>query len=265
MKKEMKIGIIGFGNMGEACARALAEKCKVCVFIYDKDRKKTRNKKNFCICRNIEELIKNVEVVILAIKPQDAGDFLIQAKAHLLQKSPLFISILAGISTKAFEKHLGGVRVIRVMPNVAAKVKESVSFICKGKFSKKGDLKIAEEIFSSLGETIEVKESYLDKVTSISGSGPGYIYYFMDCLYGSAITLGFSKAIARKMVINTFLGAASLAKAGGSDFKTLIKQVASKGGTTQAALEVFEKNNLKSLINKAVGAAHLRAKQLSKN
>lgn len=264
MKRKGKIGVIGFGNMGMACTAALLEnKAGWQVYIYDKDKAKLKKAKKAVSTDTVDELLRKVEIVILAVKPQDIKEFIEKTKATLSQKKPLLITIAAGTSTRFFEKSVKGLRVVRVMPNLAAKVKESFSFICRGKFAKAADLRIAKEIFSVMGEVYQGQESYLDKATSISGSGPAYIYYFMDCICQNAVSLGFSKTTARKMVARTFVGAAALFKAGNADFNLWIKKISSPGGTTQAALETWEKNNFKPLVAKGITAAYQRAKQLN--
>ncbi|UCC95801.1 MAG: pyrroline-5-carboxylate reductase [Candidatus Omnitrophota bacterium] len=263
MKKAYKIGVIGLGNMGSSIGDALAGRRGCKVYVYDKERRKTKRTKGFYRCSSSKELIQSVDVVILAVKPQDIKEFIGKTKEYFLTSRPLLVTIAAGVSTNFFENRIPGVRVIRVMPNLAARVRQSVSFICKGKFANQRDVTTAKEVFSSVGEVFFTKESFLDKVTSLSGSGPGYVYYFMDCLYESACALGFSKAIAQKMVIQTFYGAINLIKSQPDDFKVWIGRVASKGGTTQAALNVWEKNNFPQLFRKAVSVACRRAKELN--
>ena len=263
MKRNEKIGIIGLGNMGYSLGFALRKVSRGKIYVYDKDQRKISGAGDFCIGKNSQEVIENVGVLVLAIKPQDVRGFLRQTKSALLNHRPLLISIAAGIPTTFFEEYLKGLKVIRVMPNLGAKVGESVSFVCKGRYTQEKDLKIAKRIFSSIGEVIEIKEALLDKVTSISGSGPGYIYYFMDCIYQSARQLGFKEKQARDMVMQTFWGAIKLAKLCGKDFKLLAKEVASRGGTTEAALKVFKRKRLFQVVYQGIDAAHKRAKQLS--
>ncbi|MBU1121490.1 MAG: pyrroline-5-carboxylate reductase [Candidatus Omnitrophota bacterium] len=261
MKENIRVGIIGFGNMGAIFAEAL-NKQKNQVYVYDKDKKKTSGIRKFKVIENSNELINKVDVVILAIKPQDIKLFLTTTKDVLSQSLPLLITIAAGVSTEYFQKHIKGLKVIRCMPNLAAKVGQSLSFICRGKFAKRQDSTLAAGLLSSVGQVIEIKEADIDKVTSITGSGPGYIFYFMDCLYRSALKLGFSKKIAKVMVTQTFFGTASLVRSQSDDFKVWVDKVASSGGTTEAGIEVWKKNDLPGLVDKAVNAAFSRAKRL---
>ena len=108
-----------------------------------------------------------------------------------------------------------------------------------------------------------VKENLLNKVTSISGSGPGYIYFFMECMFESALRLGFNREMASSMVSHTFLGSVKLARLSGKDFSSLVKDVASPGGTTEEALAVFRRQGLSKTIEEAVVAAYQRARELA--
>lgn len=259
----IKVGIVGFGNMGGSCASALSKRSRYKIFIYDTDQKKRQKAKSFFVTKDITQLIAAAEVVILAIKPQDIGNFLTQNKESLLKRKPLLVSIAAGISTSWFQGYLKGIRIIRAMPNLSAKVGESLSFVSKGKNAKKSDLAKAERIFSCIGEVIVVEEKRLDKVTGVSGSGPGYVFYFMESMYQGALRLGFTRKEAKRMITQTFLGAAKLAKASGEEFKTLIKGVASKKGTTEAALKVFKAGKVDKAIIKGMSSACQRAKKIS--
>lgn len=263
MRLMKKIGIIGFGNMGSACGFALKQSEKYKIYIYDKAQNRLPEKSQFIITKTAAHLIEQADIVFLAIKPQEIKSFLKETKDYFLKHKPLLITIAAGVPTKFFEKSLKNIRIIRAMPNLAAKVHRAISFICKGKFATNEDLKIAEDIFSFVGEVIECPEGDLDKVTAVSGSGPGYIYYFLDCLYSAACSLGFNKNTARKMVSQTFLGAADLAREQEDDFRTLVQKVVSKGGTTEAGLKLWKKNNFKQLITKGIKAAYKRAKRFN--
>ncbi len=263
MKKELKIGVIGFGNMGQSLAKTLAGESLYQVKVYDADKRKIKNIKKFQIAKNTKELIEDAAVIILAIKPQDVVNFLKSNKDCLTQSKKLLITIAAGLPTKLYEDQIECLRVVRVMPNLAAKVGEAVSFICGGGFATKKDLAIAERIFSCIGEGAVVEENFIDKATSISGSGPGYVFYFMDIIYNQALKLGFDKEYAKKTIIQTFLGAVKLAKSSDKSFKDLVKGVASRGGTTEAALKVFKEKKIDKNISQGIIDAYRRAMELS--
>lgn len=262
--RKLKIGVIGTGNMGKAILSALRSQSSYSLFAYDIDREKLKSlPSKIKIIKDNKTLISLSQIIILAIKPQDINSFLYAYKDSLKKYRPLIITIAAGVGTRKFEKY-AKLAVVRVMPNIAAKVKASISFISPGKYAKHSDLMVTKNIFSSVGETIVVKESFLDKVTSISGSGPGYIYYIMDVFYKRALKFGFNKREARKMVLMTFLGAVKLAISEEDlVFQMLVKQVASPKGTTEAGLKVFRERNLEEIIDQAVISAYKRARELS--
>lgn len=262
MKKSINIGVVGFGNMGSACAEAALNSNYGKVVIYDRKKAKTSKAKGFLKVKNPEELINKVKFLILAIKPQDLGKFLDQNQDLLIKNKPLLVSLLAGVTIKEIEASLPGLKVVRVMPNLAIKAKQGLTFIAGGSLVKKNDLKQVKDIFSLVGEVVEGKEIFMDKITALSGSGPGFIYYFMESFYQTALELGFKKREARKIVMQTFTGAAKLAKETNKDFFQLLAAVASKGGTTEAGISFFKQAKLSSKIKKGIFAALEKAAKM---
>ncbi|MCM8827607.1 MAG: NAD(P)-binding domain-containing protein, partial [Candidatus Omnitrophica bacterium] len=181
MELTRKIGIVGFGNMGSALGVALKDK-RWQVYVYDKDRTKLVKLKGIKVCNSCKEVIEKTSILVIAIKPQDILSFIEDTKEYIYKFRPLIISIAAGVRIEVFEKLIEGVRIIRVMPNLAVKKRLSISFISSGKNITNQDLKLAKRIFKCVGDSIAISENFLDKATAISGSGPGYIYYFMDAL-----------------------------------------------------------------------------------
>lgn len=254
-----KIGIIGLGNMGSIIAGKLAgESAEYSVFAYDKDRDKLKNAKLVTATKDSASLAANVDTIILAVKPQDI-DHLLKELKNCVNKS-LVISIAAGISTKHIERFLGSARIIRAMPNIAAKIGESVTCLCKGSFAGESELELAKELFYYLGTVRDIDENMIDAATAISGSGPGYIFYFiensavdpknipeharhdmMKRLEKAAEALGFSSEDASFLAANTVNASISLLKETGLTPEELRIQVASKGGTTEAGLEVLRR------------------------
>lgn len=243
------ISIIGAGNMG----RVVASGIKAKVFFSDKFKR---------ISDNITAA-KRSNIIILAVKPQNMAEVLKEIKPYV--KNKLIISIAAGVPTLSIEKALGKVRVIRVMPNMPAMVGKGISAISRGRFAKPGDLKTAFGIFANLGEVVRVKEKIMDAVTAVSGSGPAYYFLFTYLLAKSGEAQGLEKALALKLARAAFIGAAEVASRNKNlSMEELVKKVASKGGTTEAALNVFKEKKLELVIKKAVNAAAHRSKQLEK-
>jgi len=252
------IGIIGAGNMGKAIAQGMGQR----VLISDADPRKLRSARNRrCVAvRSNIDLTKRSNVVILAVKPRHILKVLKEIKPYV--KSRLIISIAAGVETRRIEKMLGRARVIRVMPNMPLMAGKGISAVAKGRFSQKKDLAVAQRIFSKRGEVVRVKEDLMDAVTAVSGSGPAYYFLFTDLLEKAARACGLKKGLAEKLALATFIGAAASADAANISMQVLVKKVASKGGTTEAALKIFKQKGLERIIKQAVQAALKRSRCL---
>lgn len=278
MKEKIKIGIIGYGNMGSAIAQRIESEYRVWVF--DKDVNKTKNLSGIEVASDSIDLVKKTEVIILAVKPQDFQAVLNEIRDHVREK--LIISIAAGITTRYIEKVLGKVRVVRVMPNIGVKIGQAESSLCKGRYSQDDDLNLTWELFNQVGQTWVIEEKLMNAATAISGSGPAYIYYdlennstidplhvpvykqnqYKEYLTKAAEKLGFDSSTASDLagcVTGTSL--ALLAATRESPEKLRI-MVTSPGGTTQAALEVLRAGGL---WEDAALAAKKRAAELSKS
>jgi len=262
-----KVGFVGVGNMGMAIVAGLISRRlidKSHLWIYDKDQQKTDYaKKQFGVhaSSSVEELLQLVEVVILAIKPQDLSAVVGQLKNA--ERNMVFISILAGVSIQKLAVHLGNDPVIvRAMPNLGAQVGEGVTALCCADAKA---LELAHAIFQGCGKTISIKEEYFDLVTAVSGSGPAYFFLLIESLTQEAKAAGLGDEAARLLSEQTALGAAQLASQAEESAAELRKQVTSKGGTTEAALKVFETNGFFDIVHQAVKAAKERSKDLGKN
>lgn len=270
----MKIGIIGYGNMGSCLAEKLKSKYE--IFVFDKDKNKINNLSRIKLADSNLDLVKKVEVLILAIKPQDFDNVLDEIKNDVKEK--LVISIAAGITTKFIEKYLGNVRIIRVMPNMPLRIALAMSCLSKNELATVEDLAFAKQLFDNLGRTLILDEDMMDAATAISGSGPGYVYdlmengkldidnpteikKFSEDLTRSAESINFSHQDAVMLAETTVFGSIELLKASNFAAAELKKQIASKGGTTEAGLEILHKGGS---LKEAVKAARDRAKELSK-
>jgi pyrroline-5-carboxylate reductase len=274
MKK--RIGIIGFGNMGSAIAGRIKKHHNVSVF--DKDTAKTKNITGIRVCATIELLVNNTDVVILAVKPQDFDSVLQEIRNY--SKGKLIISIAAGITTGYIEKVLGEISVVRVMPNIGAKIGEAESSLCNGKLAKPEDLDFAVELFNYLGKTWVMKEEMIDAATAISGSGPAYIFYdietnkidplhipaeikqeYIKRLQKAAEHVGFDSQTAMDLAVSTTGSSLHLIVVTAMPPAALREQVTSAGGTTAAAVKILTEGGS---WEEAAEAAKKRAKELSK-
>jgi pyrroline-5-carboxylate reductase len=259
------IGIIGGGNMGEALIKGLYKSHSIFVCEANPERVKYLKKKYKVSTAGISDVIANAKVIILAVKPQDMQAALSWRRSDYSKENKLFISIAAGLTTQFFEKHLGGkARVVRAMPNMPVLIGEGITGISAGRYAKNGDLKLAQSILGAIGETVIIKEDMMDAVTAVSGSGPGYVFLFVEQWINAAVKLGFNQIQARQLVYKTLLGSTHLLEKSPFNAGELRTKVTSKGGTTQAAMDVFSKGKFDQLIYKALLAAKKRSKELAK-
>ncbi len=262
-----RVGFIGAGNMGEALIKGILSGRllkKKDIIVGDKDSKRRlylRRKYGIEAVRDNLEVARRGDILVLAVKPQDARGVLSVVRPAFTEKK-LVISIMAGIHTKYIERG-GKVRVVRVMPNAPALVGSGLTAVSAGRFALKKDVKLAKSIFACVGEVIEIKESLLDIVTALSGSGPAYLFYLLEALASAGVNRGLKKETALKLARQTAFGSGRMLNESSLSLEQLIKKVASKGGTTEAALKVFEAQGLRKIIGQGVRAAEKRAKQLS--
>lgn len=258
-----KIGFIGGGNMGAAIAAGILDSHTVLICEPDKKRQAYLKRKLAVRTYDVETVVERSKYIILAVKPQNFDEILFEIRRYL-NKEKLIISIAAGITTTYIEKTLGKhARVIRCMPNLAVQVAEGMTGVCQGKSSKKSDLEQTRRIFNCIGQTVVVDEKYMDAVTAISGSGPAYLFLFIECFINAARSLGFKKDAATKLAVQTLKGSMLLFEKSREDVSVLRQRVTSKGGTTAAALDVFAKAKFEKIFKEAVTAAQKRAKQLA--
>jgi len=210
----------------------------------------------------------SANLIVLAIKPQITKAAL-QPLAGRLGSNSLVLSIVAGINADSLAALLGlsdAGCIIRCMPNTPALVGEGMTGLYANKESGSAEAKVlAERVMSSVGQCIWVEsESDLDVITAISGSGPAYFFLFIESLTDAAIALGMNSESARKLALQTALGASRLASLSSEDAATLRKNVTSPGGTTEQAIQAFEASDIRGIVVQATQAAARRSLELSK-
>ena len=206
-------------------------------------------------------------IIILAVKPQDMRAVCQQIAAGKFAADTLFVSIAAGVPTSVIQQWLGEQsRIVRCMPNTPAAIGHGISGLYADENISVSDKKCAQEILSGAGKIIWVQnEALLDAVTAISGSGPAYLFYFMECLQESGKTLGLSAQDSYTLTLQTMAGAALLAQEQNQSFEELRANVTSKGGTTEQAINCLADNEFRKIIDTAVHAAAKRAAEISKS
>ncbi|MDQ1554047.1 MAG: pyrroline-5-carboxylate reductase [Microbacteriaceae bacterium] len=207
--------------------------------------------------------VAGAKLVLVAVKPAMVPALLKEIASGLEQKA-IVISVAAGVPISTFEANLpSSVSVIRAMPNTPAIVGRAVTGLSAGPRSSDEDLALASALFGTVGEVIVVPESKLDALSTISGSGPAYVFYLIEQLTRTAVDLGFSPSDAALLVNGTFLGAAELLVASGRTPAELRRQVTSPNGTTERAIAELEAAGLKELFDRATAAALARARELA--
>lgn len=266
--RNLTIGIIGCGNMGSVIARGIREKnitnCNN-VLLNDKDTRKCEKLANdgFGTKTELIKLVRDADILIIAVKPQDSNSLFKTIQGSLNHQA--VVSVMAGVNISDILKNAGkDLTIARIMPNLAAFVGESMTCVAyKNRSSKVKDI---ENILSGIGKVLEVKEEFLDGITALAGSGPAYLFYLADAMIEAGRELGLEENVAREIVIQTLYGSAFLMKKNviSAVPSELAKKVASKGGTTEAALAVLEEKNMKAIIKSAIEKAKKRSEELSR-
>jgi pyrroline-5-carboxylate reductase len=269
MLNDKKIGFIGSGNMGEALisglvlSKAAKPENIICSDIAEDLLKEVQSKYKISTTTDNIEVAKKSDIVIYATKPQILGSVL-KETASALDQSKLIISIAAGVPLAAIAAGLQKeLRLIRVMPNICAFVKESATAIAAGEFALKDDVELARAIFDSVGRTVFIQENVLmDAFTGLSGSGPAYIFTIVDAMADGGVKMGLSRKDSLFLSTQTVLGAAKLLLESQEHPGQLKDRVASPGGTAIAGIHTLEQGGLRTTMINAIESATNRSKKL---
>lgn len=266
----MKVLVIGAGNMGLTYAEAIAKSNFLnqgSLMIFDNDRSKLdalSQRGVFDVHDQLGNCLPQADIVFIAVKPYHASQ-LMQTMKPAMNVDQLVISIMAGVSIDTLKTGLGIPKIVRAMPNLPALVGEGVTSFTAAAGVSKLELLTVQQLLGTTGLSIGLaSEREIDASTGISGSGPAYVFYFMQSVMEAASEMGFSKESARSLVAQTFTGAVELFNSADLDPAAWIEKVASKGGTTRAALDSMEDNDVRTLIKTAAYAAFRRAEELGK-
>ena len=201
------------------------------------------------------------DMVVWAVKPQTFKDAALRARFHT--KTALHLSVAAGIRSDSIAHWLGTERVVRAMPNTPALVGQGMTALFARPAATPADRVLVDSVIETTGEHLWLTdESQLDAVTALSGSGPAYVFYFIEAMIEAGMAMGLSQQQAHTLAIGTFVGASALAQTSSEPPDVLRARVTSKGGTTHAALTSMEQDNLKMQFIRAMHAARQRAREL---
>jgi pyrroline-5-carboxylate reductase len=262
-----KVAVIGAGKMGETILSGLLRAGWPAGALMATARRQERADQ--LAERYGVELLGNAEaaeaaeVLVIAVKPQDASTLLADLGARV-PAGKLVISLCAGLPTSFFEKRLpDGTPVVRVMSNTPALVDQAMSAISAGSHATAEHLALTEELLQPLGKTIRVPESQQDAVTALSGSGPAYFYYLVEAMTDAGILLGLPRQVAHDLVVQAALGAAVMLRETGEHPVTLREAVTSPAGTTINAIRELERHRVRAAVLDAIEAARDRGREIA--
>jgi pyrroline-5-carboxylate reductase len=264
----MKILVIGAGNMGTTYAQSflrshVATREQMMLLIRDKGKLEvTQNKGIGTVHTSAEDCLASADMIIISVKPQDSQALFEQIKPYV-DPQQVFLSVMAGVKISTICESLGVKKVIRAMPNLPSQIGKGMTAFTSTEEVTRIELVMVQNLLSTTGKVLYLEqESLIDAATAISGSGPAYVYYFMDAMTKAAMEMGFSQSEAELLVGQTFLGAVDLFSNQDLSCEEWIKKVASRGGTTEAALKQFNALEVKEGIREGAFAALLRAREL---
>lgn len=266
----MNLGFIGAGNMGGAILKGCVESGKFAsrnIYVCDKDPERRKSWEELLLINTTEEIsfvVSECDIIILGIKPNGFSSVMPEI-AREWKTNKILVSMAAGVTISYIEGFLPmGSKVIRIMPNTPAMVREAMVAVCSNKNISNKDMEIAMDIFMSVGLAEEVSEKLIDCVIGVSGSSPAYTYLYIEALVEAAIANGMEKKMATRFAAQAVLGAAKMVLETGTEPSQLCANVCSPGGTTIEAVNTLNENGFKNNIAQAFQAAVEKSKFLSK-
>lgn len=267
----MKILIIGGGNMGLTYAQSFLRShiaSKEDMMILEKSPEKAEQiaKKDIgTVYGDPKDCLHSADIIILAVKPQDSAR-LFASLAPMIDPQQVFLSIMAGVKMETISAALGASKVIRAMPNLPAQIGMGMTAFTSSEAVTRIELVMVQNLLNTTGKAIYVeKETAIDAATAISGSGPAYVWYFMDAMMEAAQNMGFNHSESELLVSQTFRGAIELYNKSSFSCEEWIQKVSSKGGTTEAAMRSYRSNAVHEDIIAGAQAALDRAEELGRS
>jgi len=267
---DKRIGFIGTGHIARALARGFLKTqiiTKEQIFGHDINPDAVQRfveQTGGTNMESVKDLVAGSDVVFLAVKPQQMGEVLRSlGSLRALGHNPLWITVAAGIPSKAYLKEIGSAaRLIRVMPNTPCLVGEGASCFCVSEGVKPDDVQLASDLLKTVGIAIQVPERQLDAVAGLSGSGPAYVYMMIEAMADGGVKMGLSRELAIQLAAHTVQGAATMILQTGDHPGLLKDKVCSPRGTTISAVHALERSGFRAALIGAVEAATLRSREM---
>lgn len=268
-----KILFFGAGNMGQSIINGIISKKLVTnnnIFFYEINprlRQEVAKKYKINALEKIDEKIKDFDVIVLAVKPTIFLNFKKDDKMHklagLVKEHQVVVSIMAGVTIEEMQDFfVNDPQIIRTMPNTPALVGEAMTVICRDEKVTDASLTHVKNIFSSIGKVEVLEEKFLNAVTGLSGSGPAYVFMFIEALIQGGVLCGLPRDVSQRLIVQTVLGSAKMMD-GDKTVEELRHAVTTPGGTTIEALTILENNGFRGIVADAVRAATEKSRKLS--
>ncbi|MGL5406712.1 MAG: pyrroline-5-carboxylate reductase [Propionibacteriaceae bacterium] len=262
----MKIAMLGVGSMGLTLIEGMlthgVDPVNIVGSVRRTERATQLQEQLGIAVKPPREAVLGADVVVVAVKPHDAVT-LLREIADLLLPEQILVSVAAGLTTGLLESCVPGIPVVRVMPNTPASVGLGMAAVSPGSIVTTEQIAIVQQLFTATGDVVVIPESEQDAVSTVSGSGPAYLFLLAEAFIDAAKEMGLSAELSERLVIQTLLGSATLLQHSRIGPRELRRQVTSPGGTTAEAIAALENGDLRGSFIVALQAAHQRAKQLS--
>ena len=244
----VRLGLFGYGKMGEAFADILKEKCEVYVYDIVEERLKVAESRGLKVSRSAREIAELCDIWFISVRPQDVED--LAREIGSLASGRLVISIVAGLETSRLESYFPGSRVVRLMPNINVRVRHAVIALCPGKTASRDDVELVKKLLEGGGIVIEIPEKLMPAYTMIGGVTPALAAYFADALAWSGVLLGLDSSTSLKIVAHILIGTGKHLLEKKPD--EIIEMVATPGGVTIESIEYLEKEGVKGKIMESI-------------
>ena len=262
------LAVIGVGNMASAIIAGIsASDIGVSnIILFDKNESQYEKLKDCPIsiayASSVSEAVSSADCVLLSVKPQNYGGVLDEIATLVDCNKKLYISIGAGITSESVADALGGACVIRVLPNLPMLIGKGVSVICKNDKATSDDFEFVCSVFGSAGSVLIINEEEMNRIIGVTSSSPAYVFKFINAMYKGALAQGLEGEELLDSICDTVIGSALMLKRSKETPETLISRVASKGGTTEQALNTLDANDFDMTIEKAMKSCTARADEL---